>query len=150
MADELTTLKPVVGSTKGRKRIGRGKGSGWGKTSGKGQKGQNARSGGGVRPGFEGGQMPLSRRLAKRGFHNRFGKDYTAINVGKLEGRFEAGTKVDAALLKELGIISRVGKDGLKVLGGGELTVALDIAAAKFTATAQAKIEGAGGSVLSV
>ncbi len=150
MAEELTHLAPNIGSTKNRKRIGRGKGSGWGKTSGKGQKGQDSRSGGGVRPGFEGGQMPLSRRLAKRGFHNRFAKDYTAINVGKLEGRFEAGAKVDAELLKQQGIISRVGKDGLKVLGGGELTVALNIEAAKFSATAQAKIEGAGGSVLAV
>lgn len=150
MADELTHLTPNAGSTKARKRLGRGKGSGWGKTSGKGQKGQNSRSGGGVRPGFEGGQMPLARRLAKRGFHNRFAKDYTAINVGKLEGRFEAGTKVDANLLKELGLIASIGKDGLKILGGGELTVALTIEAAKFTATAQAKIEGAGGSVLAV
>jgi len=150
MADELTNLQPNVGSTRNRKRIGRGQGSGWGKTSGKGQKGQNSRSGGGVRPGFEGGQMPLSRRLPKRGFHNRFAKDYTAINVGKLEGRFEAGTKIDAALLKELGLIASIGRDGLKVLGGGELTVALTIEAAKFTASAQAKIEGAGGSVLAV
>ncbi len=150
MADELTHLKPNQGSTKNRKRIGRGKGSGWGKTCGKGQKGQNARSGGGVRPGFEGGQMPLARRLPKRGFHNPFAKDFTAINVGKLEGRFEAGTKVDAALLKEQGIISRIGRDGLKVLGGGELTVALTVEAAKFTAAAQAKIEGAGGSILAV
>ncbi len=150
MADELTNLQPNPGSTKNRKRLGRGRGSGWGKTCGKGQKGQNARSGGGVRPGFEGGQMPLARRLPKRGFYNRFAKDYTAINVGQLEGRFEAGTKVDAALLKEQGLIARIGKDGLKVLGGGELTVALTIEAAKFTATAQAKIEGAGGSILSV
>jgi large subunit ribosomal protein L15 len=150
MADELTNLKPNAGSTKNRKRIGRGKGSGWGKTSGKGQKGQNARSGGGVRPGFEGGQMPLARRLAKRGFHNRFAKEYTVINVGQLEGRLEAGTKVNAVMLKELGIISNVGKDGLKVLGGGELTIALTIEAAKFSATAQAKIEGAGGSIQAV
>jgi len=150
MADELTNLQPNVGSTKNRKRIGRGKGSGWGKTSGKGQKGQNSRSGGGVRPGFEGGQMPLARRLPKRGFHNRFAKDYTIINVGKLEGRFEAGTKIDAALLKEHGVIASIGRDGIKILGGGELTVALTIEAAKFTATAQAKIEGAGGSVLAV
>ena len=150
MADELTNLKPNAGSTKNRKRIGRGKGSGWGKTAGKGQKGQKSRSGGGVRPGFEGGQMPLARRLAKRGFHNRFAKEYAVINVGQLEGRFEPGTKVDVALLKEQGIISNVGKDGLKVLGGGELTIALTIEAAKFSATAQAKIEGAGGSIQAV
>jgi large subunit ribosomal protein L15 len=149
MADELSHLKPVPGASKTRKRIGRGRGSGWGTTAGKGQKGQKSRSGGGVRPGFEGGQMPLARRLPKRGFHNRFAKDYTTINVGKLEGRFEAGTTVDAALLKEQGLISSVGKDGLKVLGGGEITVALTIVAAKFTATAQAKIEGAGGSIQS-
>jgi large subunit ribosomal protein L15 len=148
MADELTNLKPVVGSTKGRKRIGRGTGSGWGKTSGKGQKGQNARSGGGVRPGFEGGQMPLARRLPKRGFYNVFGKDYTAINVSKLEGRFEAGTRIDAALLKELGVIARIGRDGLKVLGGGELGTALEIHAAKFTESARQKIEAAGGSAI--
>ncbi len=150
MADELATLKPNAGSTKNRKRIGRGKGSGWGKTAGKGQKGQKSRSGGGVRPGFEGGQMPLARRLAKRGFKNRFAKDYTAINVGQLEGRFESGTKIDAQLLKEQGLISKIGRDGLKVLGGGELTVALTVEAAKFSATAQAKIEGAGGSIQAV
>jgi large subunit ribosomal protein L15 len=150
MADELSTLKPNPGSTKTRKRIGRGRGSGWGKTAGKGQKGQKSRSGGGVRPGFEGGQMPLARRLAKRGFKNRFAKDYTAINVGQLEGRFESGTKIDAQLLKEQGLISKIGRDGLKVLGGGELTVALTVEAAKFSATAQAKIEGAGGSIQAV
>jgi large subunit ribosomal protein L15 len=150
MADELATLKPNAGSTKNRKRIGRGKGSGWGKTAGKGQKGQKSRSGGGVRPGFEGGQMPLARRLAKRGFKNRFAKDYTEVNVGQLEGRFEAGTRIDAQLLKEQGIISKIGRDGLKVLGVGELTVALTVEAAKFSATAQAKIEGAGGSIQAV
>ena len=148
MADELTNLHPPVGSTKPRKRIGRGTGSGWGKTSGKGQKGQKARSGGGVRPGFEGGQMPLARRLPKRGFHNVFAKEYTAINVGRLESRFEAGSRVDAAVLEELGMISRVGKDGLKVLGGGELTIALEVHAAKFTQSARAKIEAAGGTAV--
>ncbi len=148
MADELTNLKPPVGSTKGRKRIGRGTGSGWGKTAGKGQKGQKARSGGGVRPGFEGGQMPLARRLPKRGFHNVFAKDYTAINVGKLEGRFEAGTRIDAVLLKELGVIARIGKDGLKVLGGGEIGTALEIHASKFSESARAKIEAAGGTAV--
>lgn len=150
MADELTHLKPHPGSTKNRKRIGRGSGSGWGKTSGKGQKGQKSRSGGGVRPGFEGGQMPLARRLPKRGFKNHFAKDYTSVNVGSLEGHFEAGTKIDAAMLKEHGIISRIGRDGIKVLGGGDLTVALTVEAAKFTATAQAKIEGAGGTVQAI
>jgi large subunit ribosomal protein L15 len=146
MADELSRLKPVPGSTKARKRLGRGSASGQGQTSGKGQKGQKSRSGGGVRPGFEGGQMPLTRRLAKRGFKNLFAKEYTEINVGQLEGRFEAGAAVDAVMLKELGIISHIGKDGLKVLGGGELSVALTIKASKFTRTAQAKIEGAGGT----
>jgi large subunit ribosomal protein L15 len=146
MADELSRLKPVLGSTKARKRLGRGSASGQGQTSGKGQKGQKSRSGGGVRPGFEGGQMPLTRRLAKRGFKNPFAKEYTEINVGQLEGRFEAGAEVDAATLRECGVISHIGKDGLKVLGGGDLTVALTVKASKFTRTAQAKIEGAGGT----
>ena len=146
MADELSRLKPVPGATRPRKRLGRGSGSGQGQTSGKGQKGQKSRAGGGVRPGFEGGQMPLTRRLAKRGFKNPFAKDYVEINVGQLEGRFAAGAEVDAAALKQCGLISRIGKDGLKVLGSGDLTVALKVKASKFTRSAQAKIEGAGGT----
>ncbi len=145
MANELSNLKPAAGSTRPRTRVGRGEGSGKGRTCGRGQKGQGSRSGSGVNPGFEGGQMPLQRRLPKRGFHNKFAKDYTVINLGAL-GRFEAGAVVDAALLKQRGVISRIGKDGLKVLGGGELGVALTVKAAKFTASAAEKIAAAGGA----
>ena len=129
-------------------RKGRGPGSGNGKTSGRGHKGQNARSGGGVRPGFEGGQMPLYRRLPKRGFNNkRFAPAYITINVKDLEV-FENGTTVDAKAIAEKGIIS-VPKtnDGIKILGNGELTKKLNVTAAKFTATAKEKIEKAGGTV---
>ena len=139
----LDELKPAEGSTFERKRVGRGIGSGTGKTSGKGHKGQNARSGGGVRPGFEGGQMPLYRRLPKRGFTNIFAKEYVAVNVSELE-RFENGTEVTAELLKESGVISKV-KDGVKILGRGELTKKLTVKVAKFSASAQEKIEKAGG-----
>ena len=145
MANELSNLKPAAGSVRPRKRVGRGEGSGKGRTCGRGQKGQGSRSGSGVNPGFEGGQMPLQRRLPKRGFHNKFAKDYTTINLGALE-RFGAGEVVDAALLKQRGVISRIGKDGLKVLGGGELGVALTVRAAKFTASAAEKIAAAGGA----
>ena len=140
----LNGLKPAAGSTKGKKRVGRGTGSGLGKTSARGHKGQKARSGGGVRPGFEGGQMPLSRRLPKRGFNNIFAKTYTTINVSDLEV-FEADTVVTAELLKEMRIIRKI-NDGLKVLGNGELTKKLTVQAAKFTKTAQEKIAAAGGS----
>jgi large subunit ribosomal protein L15 len=150
MAQELSRLHPAPGSQTTAKRLGRGQGSGLGKTSGKGQKGQKSRSSGGVRPGFEGGQMPLARRLPKRGFHNIFATDYTVINVGDLQGRFEADAVVDLKLLKELGVISRVGSDGLKVLGGGEISVPLTIKAAKFTATAAEKIAAAGGKAEAV
>ena len=128
-------------------RKGRGPGSGNGKTAGRGHKGQNARSGGGVRPGFEGGQMPLYRRLPKRGFNNkRFAPAYITINVKDLEV-FDNGTKVDAKAIAEKGIIS-VPKvnDGIKILGNGELTKKLDVTAAKFTAAAKEKIEKAGGT----
>ncbi len=139
----LDELKPAEGSTFDRKRVGRGIGSGTGKTSGKGHKGQNARSGGGVRPGFEGGQMPLYRRLPKRGFTNIFAKEYVAVNVSELE-RFEDGTEVTAELLKESGVISKV-KDGVKLLGRGELTKKLTVKVAKFSKSAQEKIEKVGG-----
>ncbi len=139
----LDELKPAEGSRFERKRIGRGIGSGTGKTSGKGHKGQNARSGGGVRPGFEGGQMPLYRRLPKRGFTNIFAKQYVAVNVAELE-RFENGTEVTAELLKEVGVISKI-KDGVKVLGRGELTKKLTVKVAKFSESAKEKIEKAGG-----
>ena len=139
----LDELKPTEGSKFTSKRVGRGIGSGTGKTSGKGHKGQNARSGGGVRPGFEGGQMPLYRRLPKRGFKNIFAKQYVAINVSELE-RFENGTEVTAELLKETGVVSKT-LDGIKVLGRGELTKKLTVKVAKFSASAAEKIEKAGG-----
>ena len=139
----LDELQPAEGSKFAPKRVGRGIGSGTGKTSGKGHKGQNARSGGGVRPGFEGGQMPLYRRLPKRGFKNIFAKQYVTINVSDLE-RFENGTEVTAELLKETGVVSKV-MDGIKILGRGELTKKLTVKAAKFTASASEKIEKAGG-----
>ncbi len=139
----LDELKPAEGSKFERRRVGRGIGSGTGKTSGKGHKGQNARSGGGVRPGFEGGQMPIYRRLPKRGFTNIFAKEYVAVNVSDLE-RFEDGTEVTAELLKESGVISKV-KDGVKILGRGELTKKLTVKMAKFSESAKEKIEKAGG-----
>ena len=145
MANELANLKPSPGSTKSRTRVGRGEGSGKGKTAGRGTKGQHSRSGSGVMPGFEGGQMPLQRRLPKRGFHNPFSKKYTTLNVSDLEGRFEAGTEITAQLLRESGVISGIARDGIKILGNGDLTVALTVKAARFTKTAAEKIEKAGG-----
>ena len=139
----LEELKPREGSKFTRKRVGRGIGSGTGKTSGKGHKGQNARSGGGVRPGFEGGQMPIYRRLPKRGFTNIFAKEYVTINVDALE-KFADGTEVTPELLKQERVISKIG-DGVKILGRGELTKKLTVKAAKFTASAAEKIEKAGG-----
>ena len=140
---KLTDLMPAPGSVTEAKRKGRGAGSGNGKTAGKGHKGQKARSGGGVRPGFEGGQMPLQRRVPKRGFNNIFAKEYVTINVERLNA-FEAGAVVDAAALHEAGIISKT-LDGVKVLGRGEVTKALTVRAAKFTESAKQKIEAAGG-----
>jgi len=142
----IDTLQPAEGARTSRKRLGRGIGSGLGKTSGKGNKGQNARSGGGVRIGFEGGQMPLTRRVPKRGFNNRFRKVYAIINLEQLSG-FEAGAVVDYDLLFESGLIKEV-KDsaGLKVLGSGELKVALTVKAAKFSASAKEAIEKVGGT----
>ena len=128
-----------------RKRVGRGPGSGTGKTSGKGHKGQNARSGGGVRPGFEGGQLPLFRRLSKRGFNNyEFRTVYATVNVGDLE-RFEEGTTVTKELLIETGLITKE-LDGVKILGNGELTKKLTVKANKFSSTAKTKIENVGGT----
>ena len=128
-----------------RKRIGRGPGSGNGKTAGKGHKGQNARSGGGVRPGFEGGQLPLYRRLSKRGFNNyEFQIKYATVNVGDLE-RFEEGTVVTKELLIETGLITKE-LDGVKILGNGELTKKLTVKANKFSSSAKAKIENVGGT----
>ena len=141
---KLHELHPAEGSTTAAKRLGRGVGSGLGKTAGKGHKGAKARSGGGKRPGFEGGQMPLYRRVPKKGFTNIFGTDYETINVEALEA-FEDGTVVTAELLIEAGIIHN-SKDGLKVLGNGDLTKKLTVKAAKFTASAKEKIEAVGGS----
>ena len=139
-------LKNAYGEKTKKVRRGRGIGSGWGKTSGKGHKGQNARSGGGVRPGFEGGQMPLYRRIPARGFNNaNFGKVYSIVNVDKLNA-FEAGAVVDACALLEKGILSKIEKDGVKILGNGELKVALTVKASKFTATAIEKIKALGGN----
>ena len=140
---KLHELHPAVGSTTAPKRLGRGSGSGLGKTSGKGHKGAKARSGGGKRPGFEGGQMPLYRRVPKRGFNNVFGTEYAEVNVERLEA-FEDGSVVDAAALLEKRII-RKELDGVKVLGSGELTKKLTVKAARFTASAKDKIEAAGG-----
>ena len=140
---KLHDLAPVEGSNKGSKRVGRGHGSGWGKTAGKGHKGQNARSGGGVRPGFEGGQTRLARRIPKRGFNNIFATNYTAINVSLLE-KFVDGTVVDTELLIAAGIVKDPA-DGIKVLGNGELTKKLTVKAAAFSASAKEKIEKAGG-----
>ena len=139
----LHELSPAPGSTKEAKRKGRGPGSGNGKTAGKGHKGQNARSGGGVRPGFEGGQMPLYRRLPKRGFNNVFAKQYVEVNVAELN-KFEDGAVITAEVLKESGVISKI-KDGIAILGNGEITKKVTVKAAKFTKSAIAKIEAAGG-----
>ena len=140
---KLHELSPVPGSNPKAYRKGRGNGSGNGKTAGRGQKGQWARSGGGVRVGFEGGQMPLARRIPKRGFNNIFAKEYAIVNVSDLN-KFTEGTVVDAELLKAAGLIKKT-CDGVKVLGDGELTTKLTVKAAKFTKSAVEKIEKAGG-----
>lgn len=142
---KLHELKPAAGSKKSPKRIGRGTGSGWGRNAGKGENGQNARSGGGVRPGFEGGQMPLYRRLPKRGFTNIFAKQIVSINVDRLN-IFEDGTEVTVELLLQRGVISKA-KDGVKILGNGELTKKLTVKVNKFSKVAAEKIEAAGGKV---
>jgi len=141
----LDKLKPAKGSVRGRKRVGRGPGSGWGKTSGRGEKGQKSRSGFSQKQGFEGGQMPLHRRVPKRGFTNaRFKKEFTEVNVLKLEV-FEPGTIVTPELLLERGIIKKLGGDGLKVLAKGKLSKALTVKAHRFSAGAQTAITAAGG-----
>ena len=141
----LSNLKPTPGSTHSKKRLGRGIGSGTGKTAGKGHKGQNARSGGGTRPGFEGGQTPWFKRIPKRGFTNRFRKEYATVNVSALN-KYPEGTVVDTELLLKDRLI-RKELDGLKVLGDGEITVKLTVKTNKITKSAQDKIEAAGGSV---
>lgn len=140
---KLHELKAVEGARKSPKRVGRGTGSGLGTTSGRGNKGQNARSGGGVRPGFEGGQMPLTRRLPKVGFTNIFAKEYAEVNVAALE-RFDNGAEITPEVLKQEGVIKNI-KDGVKILGDGQLTKSLTVKAHKFSKTAQQKIESAGG-----
>ncbi|MBE5754641.1 MAG: 50S ribosomal protein L15 [Clostridiales bacterium] len=142
----LGELSPAMGAVTTKKRLGRGIGSGLGKTSGKGHKGQWARSGGGVRPGFEGGQMPLIRRVPKRGFNNHFKKVYSIVNLSVLEG-LEANSVVDMQMLGEKGLIKVLkGSIGLKVLGNGSLTKALTVKAASFSASAKEAIEKAGGT----
>ncbi|WP_371376853.1 50S ribosomal protein L15 [Sporomusa aerivorans] len=142
---KLHELAPAPGSKKVRTRVGRGLGSGLGKTSGKGHKGQKARAGGGVRPGFEGGQKPLYLRLPKRGFTNIFAKEYSEVNVAELN-RFDNGTVVDLEALVEAGVVKKV-LDGLRILGNGELTKALTVKANGFTKSAAEKIQAAGGTV---
>ena len=140
---KLNELSPAVGSAKDSYRKGRGPGSGNGKTAGKGHKGQNARSGGGVRPGFEGGQLPLYRKLPKRGFKNRFAVNYAIVNVSDLN-RFEDGAVVDLAALLDAKLV-RKELDGVKILGSGDLTKKLTVKATVFSANAKEKIEAAGG-----
>ena len=140
---KLHELSPAYGSTKEAKRKGRGAGTGNGKTAGRGHKGQNSRSGGGVRPGFEGGQMPLARRLPKRGFNNIFATKYAALNVSDLN-RFEDGAVVDANALIEIGLLKKT-LDGVKILGNGELNKKLTVIEAAFSESAKQKIEQAGG-----
>ena len=142
----IQSLSPAPNSTFSEKRLGRGTGSGHGKTAGKGHKGQNARSGGGVRPGFEGGQMPLIRRLPKRGFTNNWKKVYTTINVSELN-KLEPNTIVTAEYLKATGKISKISEYGLKVIGNGEITIPLTVKANKFSESAIQKIQKAGGTI---
>ena len=142
---KLHDLKPAVGATTAPKRLGRGTGSGLGKTSGKGHKGAKARSGGGKRPGFEGGQMPLTMRLPKRGFTNKWRVEYATVNVERLN-IFEDGATVTPVELVESGILKNV-QDGVKILGNGEITKKLTVKATKFTQAAKEKIEAAGGKV---
>ncbi len=141
---KLHELSPVPGSTHAVKRVGRGAGSGNGKTAGKGHKGQNARSGGGVRPGFEGGQMPLHRRLPKRGFVNIYRTAYANINLNDLNNKFEDGAVVDTEAIVKAGLVKKL-EGGIKVLGNGEITKNLTVKAAAFSKSAKEKIEKAGG-----
>lgn len=141
---KLNDLTAVPGSTKDTKRIGRGHGSGQGKTAGKGHKGQKARAGHGMRPGFEGGQMPIQRRIPKRGFNNIFAKSIVTVNVGTLDKKFEDGVTVDTQALLDAGIIKSA-LDGVKILSNGNVTKKLTVKAAAFSAAAKEKIESAGG-----
>ena len=141
---KLNELSPAAGSAKAAWRKGRGAGSGNGKTAGKGHKGQNARSGGGVRPGFEGGQLPLYRKLPKRGFKNRFAVNYAIVNVSALNNKFENGAVIDLEALKAARLVTKE-LDGVKILGNGELTKSFTVKANVFSASAKEKIEAAGG-----
>lgn len=141
---KLHELSPAEGSKKAARRIGRGHGSGWGKTAGKGHKGQKARAGHGMRPGFEGGQMPLQRRIPKRGFNNIFAKEIVAVNVGTLERKFENGATVDIDALVKAGVV-KGSFDGVKILSNGSLTKSLTVKATAFSKSAKEKIEAAGG-----
>ena len=142
---KLHELSPVEGSKKKSKRIGRGHGSGWGKTAGKGHKGQKARSGGSIRPGFEGGQMPLQRRVPKRGFNNIFAKNVVAVNLSALNRKFNDGDTVDAEALKAAGVVKN-GFDAVKVLGNGKIDKKLNVKVNAYSASAKEKIEKAGGT----
>ncbi len=146
MANELSNLKPAPGETRTRMRVGRGEGSGKGKTAGRGTKGAQSRSGYNRRPNFEGGQTPLRRRIPKQGFTNVFAKDYEAINLERLVS-LPAGSVVTAESLHEGGFVSRIGKDGVKILGRGDLGVALHVRVAKLTQSAADKVRAAGGTV---
>ena len=141
---KLHELSPVEGSKKKSKRIGRGHGSGWGKTAGKGHKGQKARSGGSIRPGFEGGQMPLQRRVPKRGFNNIFAKNVVAVNLSVLNRKFNDGDTVDAEALKAAGVVKN-GFDAVKVLGNGKIDKKLNVKVSAYSKSAKAAIEAAGG-----
>jgi len=142
---KINELSPAEGSKRGRKRVGRGPGSGHGKTSCRGHKGQKSRSGGGVRPGFEGGQMPIHRRLPKRGFKNPFRKEYSVLNVGDLS-QFEPNSHLDPDALREAGLVWKM-LDGVKLLGSGEISHPLVVRIHKISHSAREKIEGAGGTV---
>ena len=141
---KLHELSPVEGSKKKSKRIGRGHGSGWGKTAGKGHKGQKARSGGSIRPGFEGGQMPLQRRVPKRGFNNIFAKNVVAVNLSALNRKFNDGDTVDVEALKAAGVVKN-GFDAVKVLGNGKIDKKLNVKVSAYSKSATAAIEAAGG-----
>lgn len=143
---KLNELSPAAGATKNRHRVGRGPGSGWGKTAGRGTKGQRSRAGFKLPPWFEGGQMPLQRRVPKRGFYNRFRKYYAVVNVGQLEERFESETIIDTAALIKAGLVKKL-NDGVKLLGDGELTKKLTIKVVKASKSAKEKVEAAGGKL---
>jgi len=142
---DLSTLSPAPGATKKRKRLGRGPGSGHGKTSGRGHKGRGARSGGNTPPGYEGGQMPLQRRLPKHGFHNPFRQEFSIVNIGQLDTRFEAGAVVDAESLRAQGLVHTL-RQPIKILAGGTLSKALTVKADKFSAAAKERLQAVGGS----